>query len=236
MPGKIVSLTSAPMIATAEACAASVGLKNRPVSRSRFNIVSAFAGSPVPATLRSLRRRDLTCAFSPASAPTAAHEPQLASTSLQSAIVIAFRRLAMRNSERLRRIPNLVNTRTSGLRLIRFVVTKAFRPLITETTATTVITPMMTPRSVSPDRSLCCPIAWSEVRNSSRASMPLGRARSAGLHRLLLLVAHRLDLVPFLERPQRLEGAADHGLAVLQAVFDLDVEIPCQPRLDRREL
>ena len=92
----------------------------------------------------------------------------MASTSLRSTMVSGFLRFAIRNSERLLRIPNLVNTRTSGLRLMRFVATNSFRPLMTETTATTVMTPMMTPSSVSPERSLWLLSDRSDVANSSR--------------------------------------------------------------------
>src|SRR5262245_1075784 len=206
------------MIATGEACSASVVLKKRPDSRSRFSIESALAVYPVISTPPSFRRPALTGAVWLACAPTAAHDLQLVSTSWHSSIVSGFLRFASRNSERLLRIPYFVNTKTSGFRLMRLVVTNSFKPLMTETTATTVMTPMMTPSSVNPERSLWLPRAWSDVRRSSRASMALGRP-SAGFHRLLLLLAHRLDLVPFLDGPQRLERAADHGLAVFQPVF-----------------
>ena len=109
-----------------------------------------------------------------ACAPTAAQDRQLASTSLRSVIVSGFLRFARRNSERLLRMPYLVNTRTSGFRFTRFVATNWFRPLMTETTATTVMTPMMTPRSVNPERSLWLPSVRNDVANSSRRSMAPG--------------------------------------------------------------
>jgi hypothetical protein len=42
---------------------------------------------------------------------------------------------------------------------------------MTERTETTVITPMITPRRVSPDRSLFRRSAWSETANSSERPM-----------------------------------------------------------------
>src|SRR5262245_7218701 len=127
--------------------------------------------------------------------------------------------------------------RTSGFRFTRFVVTNSLSPLMTDTTATTVMTPITTPKSVSPERSLWLPRARNEVAKSSRRPMALGRAfRRPRLEGLLLLLAHRLDPVPFLDGPERLEGAADDALAVLEAARDLDVQLAGEPGLDGHEV
>src|SRR5262245_5470352 len=97
------------------------------------------------------------------------------------------------------------------------------------------MTPMMTPSSVNPERSLWLPSDRSDVANSSRTSMALGRPGGPGLHGLPLLLAHLLDLVAFLDGPERLEWTADHGLAALEAVLHLDVQLTRDPGLDRGE-
>src|SRR5262249_31532539 len=63
-----------------------------------------------------------------------------------------------------------------------------------------------------------------------------GGFRRAGFQRLLLLLAHFLDAVPFLDGAQRLEGTADDAVAVLEACGDFDVQLARQPRRDRHEM
>src|SRR6266849_9856397 len=140
-----------------------------------------------------------------------------------------FRLSASRNSSRLRMIPNLVITNTSGERVMTFSRTKAFRPLMTETTPTRVVTPMMMPRRVRTLLRACARMARSASRTSSRRSMS-ARAPVLALLRLL-----QRDGVARLERAQGLEGPGDQGLAPPQPVAHLHVEFAQQAGLDRLE-
>src|SRR4029079_37967 len=89
---------------------------------------------------------------------------------------------------------------------------------MTERTETTVITPMITPRRVSPDRSLFRRRAWSETANSSEKPMAPVRRRSGrpgalSFGGLLLLLRHLLHAIAVLDLAQGLEGAGDDLLA-----------------------
>src|ERR1700675_845752 len=107
-----------------------------------------------------------------------------------------------------------------------------FKPLMIETTETTVATPMMTPSSVRKDRSLLRRRACRATAKTSRSGMS---ARGAGGLRALLLLLD-LHLVPLLQRPQRLEGAGHDLLAGRESVHDLDLQLAGQAELDRKEL
>src|SRR5262249_31836255 len=133
-------------------------------------------------------------------------------------------------SSRLRTMPYLVKTRTSGLRFRTLSRTYPFRPLMTETTDTTVATPMITPRRVKNERSLLRRSAWNATAKTSERGTS---ARGAGLRALLLLLD--LDLVPFFQGPNRLEGAGDDLLPVGEPPRDLDLQLARQAELDRQE-
>src|SRR5512141_94329 len=103
---------------------------------------------------------------------------------------------------------------------------------MTATTATTVMTPMMTPRSVRNERSLCAVTAFQATRRSSPISIS-----SSGL-----LAVRRgrgvvdLHAVPDLELPERLERARDDLVALREALEDLGLEVGVDPGLDLAEL
>src|SRR5450759_3434717 len=103
---------------------------------------------------------------------------------------------------------------------------------MTATTATTVMTPMMTPRSVRNERSLCAVTAFQATRRSSPISMS-GLSSSGFL--LGVGSRHRvvdLDAVPDLERAERLERPRDDFLAVREPLEDLGLQIGADARLD----
>src|SRR5712691_3635178 len=106
-----------------------------------------------------------------------------------------------------------------------------------ESTETTVITPMITPSRVSPERSLFRRRAWREMLKSSdsrMASIGRGRLRRAGAFRLgglLLLLRHPLDPVAVLDLAQGLEGPRDDLLAGLRALHHLDHQLAREPGL-----
>src|SRR5450756_1381635 len=110
---------------------------------------------------------------------------------------------------------------------------------MTETTPTTVATPMMTPSNVRNARILCRVNAAEERRKSStvfnEASSRRGRPG-----RLLLLVPFLFlvndDLVAFLDLAEDLEGPGHDVLADGRTFLDLDHELAGQPRLDLLEL
>src|SRR5262249_40636181 len=144
-----------------------------------------------------------------------------------------FRFLASRYSCRPRMIPYFVNTRTSGLRLRTLSRTYPLSPLITETTATTVMTPMITPRSVRNERSLLRRSAWNETwKSSDKLTSALVRA----LSRAFLLFLFHHDLVAVLDRPQGLERTRHDFLAGGHTRFHLDRQLAGQSRRDAFEL
>src|SRR5688500_6021070 len=113
-----------------------------------------------------------------------------------------------------------------------------------ETTATTVITPMMTPRSVRKLRSLCVLRAVAAMRMVSIAGcrlLALGKCRRpapesrppraesrSGFLLLFLLLFH---LRAVFDLAQCLEGACDDFLAFFQPGDDLDVALAGEARL-----
>src|SRR5215813_13657888 len=103
---------------------------------------------------------------------------------------------------------------------------------MTETTETTVATPMITPRSVRNERSLLRRSAWNATARTSERGTS---TRGGGRLRALLLVLD-LHLVPFFQRPDRLERAGDDLLPVGEPPGDLDLELPRETELDRQEL
>src|SRR5258708_14495114 len=140
---------------------------------------------------------------------------------------MSLRLTASRNWSRLRRIPNLLTTNTWGERVMTFSRTKAFKPLMTETTPTRVVTPMMMPRRV---RTLLR--AWARMaRSASRVSSRRSMSDRAPL--LALLGFLQLNGVGRLEGAQGLEGPRDQGLASPQPLAHLHVEFAQQARLDR---
>src|SRR6202162_6292943 len=110
---------------------------------------------------------------------------------------------------------------------------------MTDTTPTTVATPMMTPRSVRNARILCLVNADEERRKSSTVlmSLPLRGGRRG---RPLLLVPFLLlvhdDLVAFLDLAEDLEGPGHDVLPDGRAFLDFDHELAGQSRLDLLEL
>src|SRR5512143_4375600 len=107
---------------------------------------------------------------------------------------------------------------------------------MTDRTETTVMTPMITPRRVRPDRSLCRRRASTTMGNSSRYRIAgSGRAGPLGVERLLLLLGHHRDAIAVLDRPQGLEGTRDDLLTRLHAVPYLDRQLAGQARPDLRE-
>src|SRR5262249_24643123 len=163
-------------------------------------------------------------------APTAAQVRHSRSIIRASRSVTGFLLRCRMNSSRLRTMPYLVKTRTSGLRFRTLSRTYPFRPLMTETTDTTVATPMITPRRVKNERSLLRRSAWNATAKTSERGTS---ARGAGLRALLLLLD--LDLVPFFQGPNRLEGAGDDLLPVGEPPRDLDLQLARQAELDRQE-
>src|SRR5258706_9967001 len=103
---------------------------------------------------------------------------------------------------------------------------------MTETTPTTVATPMMTPRSVRNARILCRVRADEERRNSStvRMRISLRRGRSGRPLLLVSLFVHD-DLVAFLDLAEDLERPGHDVLAHGRALLDLDHELAGEPRL-----
>src|SRR5512144_213370 len=93
---------------------------------------------------------------------------------------------------------------------------------MTATTATTVITPMMTPRRVRNERSLCAVTAFQATRSSSPTSIA-----ASGL---LLGVGGRrgvvhLDAVADSELPEGLERAGDDLFPFRETLEDLGLEV-----------
>src|SRR4030095_688503 len=103
---------------------------------------------------------------------------------------------------------------------------------MTETTPTTVATPMMTPSSVRTARSLWRVRADDETRKSSAVVMA-----SRGLRTALLVAAFLLDDDPVavLDRAEHLEGPRHDFLARLRPLGDFDEELAGDPRLDFAE-
>src|SRR5262245_6775344 len=108
--------------------------------------------------------------------------------------------------------------------------TKAFRPAITETTPTRVDTPMMMPSRVRKLRRRWARIAWSASRNSSPVTIATARCG-----RRVLPGLFELHGIPGLDLAQGTEGAVDHGLAALEAIHHLQVQLTQEPGLDRLE-
>src|SRR5206468_5646521 len=110
---------------------------------------------------------------------------------------------------------------------------------MTERTETTVITPMITPKRVSPDRSLFRRRAWSETASSSEKPMApspgSGRPGALPLGGLLLLLRHLLHAIAVLELAQRLEGPGHDLLARGDPGDQLDHQLSRDPGLDGRE-
>src|SRR5512143_3197119 len=105
---------------------------------------------------------------------------------------------------------------------------------MTATTATTVITPMMTPRSVRNERSLCAATARQATRRSSSPTIsPSSGARAAPARGRGVVDLH---LVPDAEHPEGLERSGDDLLPFLQPVDDLDGELRGDPGLHLPEL
>src|SRR5512140_129634 len=104
---------------------------------------------------------------------------------------------------------------------------------MTATTAMTVMTPMMTPRSVRNERSLCAVTAFQATRRSSPTSMAV-----SGLLRGVRRGGRVVDFhaVADLELAERLERAGDDLLAVRDALDDFRLEVRVDPRLDLAEL
>src|SRR5512141_125047 len=99
---------------------------------------------------------------------------------------------------------------------------------MTDTTATTVMTPMITPRSVRNERSLCAVTAFQATRRSS----PISIAASG-----LLLVARGrgvvdLHAVPDLELAERLERARHDLVALRETLDDLGLQVGVDSGLD----
>src|SRR5262249_33167163 len=185
-------------------------------------------------TSESLRLPACTVSVCVACVPTAPHVRHSASMTCASRTVIALRMGAMMNSARFRLIPYVVKTTTSGFRFSTLSRTLAFRPLMIETTETTVITPMMTPRSVRNDRSLCRRSAATATAKRSAKLISPGRGRRS-LARALRGFLDR-HAVAFLERPQRLEGAGHDLAALFEALHDFDHELAADPGFDPQEL
>src|SRR5512143_368258 len=105
---------------------------------------------------------------------------------------------------------------------------------MTDTTATTVITPMMTPRSVRNERSLCAVTAFQATRRSSPISTrvrPSRFLRGFGSRRVV-----DLDPVSDLESAERLERPRDDLLAIREPLEDLGLQVGVDPGLDRPEI
>src|SRR5258708_7125393 len=111
---------------------------------------------------------------------------------------------------------------------------------MTERTETTVITPMITPSRVSPDRSLFRRNACSETANISENRMTCfllrsGRPGALPFGGLLLLLRHLLHAIAVLDLAQRLEGTGDDLFARGNAGDHLDHQLARDPGLDGRE-
>src|SRR5690242_6381025 len=102
---------------------------------------------------------------------------------------------------------------------------------MTATTATTVITPMMTPRSVRNERSLWAAMARQATRRSSPTSICL-LLRLGALRGCVLA----LDAVADLQRPERLERAGDDLLALGEAFEHLGLQVGVDAGLDLPEV
>ena len=103
---------------------------------------------------------------------------------------------------------------------------------MTDTTATTVITPMMTPRSVRNDRSLWALMARQATRRSSPFSIE-------GLRALLVpRDGAVVDLHPVAdpEGAERAERPGDDLVPFLQPLDDLDLELGRDPGLHLPEV
>jgi hypothetical protein len=184
MLGKSSSCTSQPMIATGEELLYSASVKYRPLLMSN-RIASPMLGvCPWISTWGSLRSSYLTGRRRSPRAPTWAHLWHSRRTTSMSVSVRSRRLRAMSHSSRLVMIPYFVKMTMSGLRPMTLSLTYQFSPEITETTPTTVATPMMTPRSVRNARSLCRVSAAEETRKSSDVVMPASGRPSCPCPRL----------------------------------------------------
>src|SRR5687768_13259298 len=115
-----------------------------------------------------------------------------------------------------------------------FSCTQPLRPEITDTTPTSVATPMMMPSRVRKLRRRLARIACTASRGRSDVNImtrPGGR-----LLVVLLLLLLRLHRVARLQRAQRLEGPLDQGLAARKPGEDLQRQLAEQPGLDGLEL
>src|SRR5688572_16583962 len=106
-----------------------------------------------------------------------------------------------------------------------FSWTQPFRPEMTDTTPTSVATPMMMPSSVRKLRSRFARIAESASRGRSSASITCGGSGSGRAWRVALLLLLGLHRVVGLQLAQRLEGADDQRLAALEARHHLEREL-----------
>src|SRR5450759_2076611 len=100
----------------------------------------------------------------------------------------------------------------------------------------TVMTPMMTPRSVRNERSLCAVTAFPATRRSSPISMWC--FSSSGFLRRVRPRDRVVDLhpVPDLERAERLERPRDDLFPVRQTLDDLDLQVGADTGLDLPEV
>src|SRR5687768_17839190 len=106
-----------------------------------------------------------------------------------------------------------------------FSWTQPFSPEMTETTPTSVATPMMMPSSVRKLRSRFARIAESASRGRSSVSITGACSRSGRAWRVALLLLLGLHGVVRFQLAQRLEGPDDQRLAALEAGDDLQREL-----------
>src|SRR5688572_3127499 len=116
-----------------------------------------------------------------------------------------------------------------------FSWTQPFNPEMTETTPTSVATPMMMPSSVRKLRSRFARIACSASRGRSSASITCARSRSGRAWRVALLLLLGLHGIVGLQLAQRLEGTDDQRLAALEPGHHLQRQLAQEPRLQRLE-
>src|ERR1700720_4638179 len=100
---------------------------------------------------------------------------------------------------------------------------------MTDTTPTTVATPMMTPRSVRNARILCRVSADEERRKSSTVLMKASLRGGRPLLLLPLFLFVHDDLVAFLDLAENLERPGHDVLADGRALFHLDHELAGEP-------
>src|SRR4029450_13434611 len=114
-----------------------------------------------------------------------------------------------------------------------FSCTQPFSPEITDTTPTSVATPMMMPSSVRKLRNRFARIACSASRGRSSASITSGSSSSRRVLSVVLLLLLRLHGVVGLQLAQRLEGPDDQRLAALEPGHHLQRKLGQEARLQR---